>query len=176
MVSHVEQRGVHGGPPAVIFQPTGRLWLLGLQNAWQDLRDRGVVHQPLPRMIVAHEWDMLARHLQSRPTSFLVLRLGRESLSEWASHVATIGEEFPLVTIAVADQNAGHLGPFLSEIGVRCAVTSPCESDILARWLAWHLRRLPQTLRDAPAQIWDRLPWKQWADDATLKSQARNGI
>lgn len=162
--SAVELWWQNAGPPAVIFQPLGRMWQLGLVNAWRDLERDGIQLPPLPRFLVGHNRRRLEGLLNDRPGSFVILTTGQDDLNVFLAAVVSLKNRFPLAGFAVADpKRRRDLRRVVQECGIHCVVSSPCESRTLALWLAWHLRRISPVLTNPCRQIWDRLPWPKWS-------------
>ena len=149
-------------PPAVIFQHPGRVWQLALFNAWNSLQQVGQVWQPLPRILVASTADRIESVLRNRPASFTVLSTKSPHYQTWLQRLPGWRRQFPLATFCVINTSGIDLQPGLWELGVRCVIQSTWEMEILARWLAWHLRRLDELPNEWLKGLWDRLPWAQW--------------
>ena len=150
-------------PPAVIFQHPGRIWQLALCNAWESLQQVGQVWQPLPRILVASIPDRIEAILQDRPASFAVLSTKSLHYQACLQRLPDWTQRHPLATFCVINNSGIDLKPALWELGVRCVVRSTWETEILARWLAWHLRRLDEPPDQWLQEVWDRLPWPRWS-------------
>mgnify|MGYP001157848756 CR=1 FL=1 len=161
-VSAIELWRQNSKPPAVIFQVSGRMWQLGLVNAWHDLEQGEAALPPLPRFLVAHSRDRLETLLDERPESFVVLNMPQGAAKEFLSDFIATKNRFPAAAFAVVTCRECTLRHLLREYGVHCVVSSPRECGTLARWLAWHLRRVSRITTRVHSQIWDRLPWSQW--------------
>lgn len=170
-VSAVELWWQSAGPPAVIFERLGRMWQLGLVNAWHDLEREGKQLPPLPRLLVSHDCRRLERMLEERPGSFVVLTAGQKEMKEFLQEVASLKNCYPMAGFAVANPNRRRsLERVVQECGIHCVVSSPRDSRALALWLAWHLRRISPLLANPCRQIWDRLPWSQWGSHKGIKT------
>lgn len=161
--SNLSTSGQSHLPPAVIFQHPGRVWQLALSNAWKVLQQVGQVWQPLPRILVASTTDKIESILRSRPASFAILSAKSPHYQACLRRLPDWRTEFPLATFCVIHSPGINLPPPLWELGVRCVIQSTWEMEILARWLAWHLRRLDEPPSEWLQGLWDRLPWPQWS-------------
>ncbi|MGQ9505802.1 MAG: hypothetical protein ACUVQG_13410 [Thermogutta sp.] len=170
-ISAIEFWLQNAGPPGVIFEPPGRMWQLGLINAWCDLERKGIELPPLPRFLVIHKREELWRLLDERPGSFAVLTPARENVKEFVESLVFSKNRWPMAAFAVADSKRCHaFDRLLHECGIHCIVSSPRDSRTLAMWLAWHLRRTNTILSNPQRQIWDRLPWSQWDSRKGIKA------
>jgi len=160
--SAIELWWQNSSPPAVIFQTSGRIWQLGLANAWRDLEQAEVILPPLPRFLVAHNRNRLQTLLNDRPESFVILNMRQGRAREFFSDFISLKDRYPGAGFAVVIARKRGFEPLLREWGIHCVVSSPRESRTLALWLAWHLRRVSRTSTRVHSQIWDRLPWSQW--------------
>jgi hypothetical protein len=170
-VSAVELWWQTAGPPAVVFERLGRMWQLGLVNAWHDLEREGKQLPPLPRFLVSHDRRRLERMLEERPGSFVIVTPGQEDMKKFVLEVASLRNDYPMAGFAVADPNRRHsLERVVQECGIHCVVSTPRDSRALALWLAWHLRRISPLLANPRLQIWDHLPWSQWGSHEGIKT------
>ncbi len=161
-VSAIELWWQNVGPPAVVFQTLGRMWQLGLVNAWRDLQRERSQLPPLPRFLVAHNHTRVERILKERPASFVILTMRQEHAKSFLLNLMALRDRYPTAGFAVVTPRGYGFEGICREYGAHCAVSSPRELKKVAIWLAWHLRRLPPVLSNPRAQIWDRLPWSQW--------------
>jgi len=171
-VSAIELWWQSAGPPTVVFQTMGRIWQLGLVNAWRDLQQAGHQLPSLPRFLVAHNRSRVENILKERPASFVILTMQQEHAKSFLVNLMSLKDRFPTAGFAVVAPRGHVLEGICREYGAHCVVSSPRELKKVAIWLAWHLRRLPPILNNPRAQIWDRLPWSQWDSRKNMASSS----